>query len=383
MGSLSLREWQVKAMRLWREAGYRGIVGAVTGGGKTIFALAAIEEYKPRATLIVVPTVALLEQWWGEAAAFFKLRLDDINIVNGKTTKVVSGTINIVVLNTAAKIGKLPDRTLLIVDECHKAATENFSAVLQLPHQASLGLSATPERQYDDGLSEILVPHLGPVLLNYTYREAMADGVIVPFNLRNLVFELEPECQQRYDQITKAIARSVSKLGIEAPESVALMLKRARVLNMSTQRVKLALRLIARHSGEKALIFHENVEACEVIHHVLKENGVKAGIYHSKMSSRQRAQMIADYKSSEMDVLVTCRALDEGFNVPATQIGIIAASTATRRQRIQRPGRVLRPSSGKDGAIIYTLVATDPEIRRLKEEEDEMEGVAEVTWAKA
>jgi superfamily II DNA or RNA helicase len=383
MGKPVLRAWQVNAMRLWREAGYRGIVGAVTGGGKTIFALAAIEEYKPRATLIVVPTVALLEQWWGEAAAYFKLGLDDINIVQGKKTKVVSGTVNIVVLNTASKIDKLPERTLLIVDECHKAATESFGTVLELPHQASLGLSATPERQYDDGLSEILVPLIGPVLLNYTYREAMADGVIVPFNLHNLVFDLEAECQQQYDQITKSIARSVSKLGIEAPESIALMLKRARVLNMSTQRVIIALKLIARHSGQKALVFHENIEACDVIHQVLMASGVRAGIYHSKMKSRQRAQMIADYKSSELDVLVTCRALDEGFNVPETQIGIIAASTATRRQRIQRLGRVLRPSSGKEGAIIYTLVATDPEIRRLKEEESEMEGVAEVTWAKA
>jgi superfamily II DNA or RNA helicase len=382
MGKPALRNWQTEAMRLWREAGHRGIIGAVTGSGKTVFALAAIEEYKPRTTLIVVPTISLLEQWWGEAAAFFKLRLDDINIVHGKKTKIIGGTINVVVINTASKIDKLPERTLLIVDECHKAATDNFSTVLQLPHQASLGLTATPERQYDNGLSEILVPYLGRVLLNYTYREAMADGVIVPFNLRNLVFELEPECQQQYDQITKSIARSVSKLGIDSPESIALMLKRARVLNMSTQRVTLALKLIARHSGKKALIFHENIEACRVIHHVLQANHVRAGIYHSKMSSRQRAQMITDFKSTDLDVLVTCRALDEGFNVPATEIGIIAASTATRRQRIQRLGRVLRPSTGKKGAIIYTLVATDPEIQRLKEEENELEGVAEVTWAK-
>jgi superfamily II DNA or RNA helicase len=82
-------------------------------------------------------------------------------------------------------------------------------------------------------------------------------------------------------------------------------------------------------------------------------------------------------------VLVTCRALDEGFNVPETEIGIIAASTATRRQRIQRLGRVVRPAKGKHRATIYTLVATAPEIARLKQEEQDLEGVADVKWIRA
>jgi superfamily II DNA or RNA helicase len=84
-----------------------------------------------------------------------------------------------------------------------------------------------------------------------------------------------------------------------------------------------------------------------------------------------------------VELLVTCRALDEGFNVPEAEIGIIAASTATRRQRIQRLGRIVRPSSGKSSATIYTLVATSPEIARLKEEEANLEGVANISWGRA
>ena len=93
--------------------------------------------------------------------------------------------------------------------------------------------------------------------------------------------------------------------------------------------------------------------------------------------------MLASYRRGEVEILVTCRALDEGFNVPETEVGIIAASTATRRQRIQRLGRVLRPSNGKSHAIIYSLVATAPEIGRLQEEEATLEGVAEVRWGYA
>ena len=384
MDGFILRQWQQAALPLWREQGRRGIISVVTGGGKTVFALACIADARPDITLIVVPTIALLDQWWEESAAFFGLSLDEINVISGRQG-LKSGTINISVLNTAARImseGRAR-RCMLVVDECHKAASEKFRMALDIPNHASLGLSATPQRQYDDGLNEVLIPKLGPVIFQYSYSDALRDRVIVPFALRNVVFELEEDCQSEYDKLTKAIARSVQKHGPEAEQSVALMLRRARVLNLSLNRVRLALKIIAAHRGKRMLVFHEDIAACDLIKQVLVEAGIKAGIYHSKMGLRERAETLQRYRIGEITVLVTCRALDEGFNVPETEIGIIAASTATRRQRIQRLGRILRPSPDKEGAVVYSLVATGPEIHRLQEEEREFEGIAEITWSRA
>lgn len=385
MPKLTPRGWQVEALVNWEQANHRGIVSVVTGGGKTVFALSCIERIRPVATLIVVPTAALLEQWWEEAASYFDLDLDEVNIITG-SLRFRLGAINIAVLNTAAK---LPERLqeqhkcFLIVDECHKAASEQFRSALQVPTVASLGLSATPERQYDDGLKEVLVPALGEIIYSYDYADALRDGVIVPFELKNIVFELEADRQAEYDKLSKAIARSINQHGTEAEETIALFLKRARVLNLSLNRIRLALKLVAANRGKRTLIFHEDIEACDLIHGVLAENGVKSGVYHSKMPLRAKAAMLGKYRRGEIDVLVTCRALDEGFNVPETEVGIIAASTAARRQRIQRLGRVVRPAKGKNGATIYTLVATGPEIQRLKEEEERLEGVATVAWSRA
>ena len=385
MPKLTPRGWQVEALVNWEQANHRGIVSVVTGGGKTVFALSCIERIRPVATLIVVPTAALLEQWWEEAASYFDLDLDEVNIITG-SLRFRLGAINIAVLNTAAK---LPERLqeqhkcFLIVDECHKAASEQFRSALQVPTVASLGLSATPERQYDDGLKEVLVPALGEIIYSYDYADALRDGVIVPFELKNIVFELEADRQAEYDKLSKAIARSINQHGTEAEETIALFLKRARVLNLSLNRIRLALKLVAANRGKRTLIFHEDIEACDLIHGVLAENGVKSGVYHSKMPLRAKAAMLGKFRRGEIDVLVTCRALDEGFNVPETEVGIIAASTATRRQRIQRLGRVVRPAKGKNGATIYTLVATGPEIQRLKEEEERLEGVATVAWSRA
>jgi superfamily II DNA or RNA helicase len=381
---LTPRGWQVAALAEWERAHHRGIVSVVTGGGKTIFALSCVDRLQPQATLIVVPTAALLEQWWEETASYFDLELDEVNIIT-RSLRFKLGTINIAVLNTAAKLTEKmgEHKCFLIVDECHKAASEHFRVALQVNTVASLGLSATPERPYDEGLKDVLIPALGPVIFSYGYGDALRDGVIVPFELRNIVFELEPERQAEYDKLSKAIARSISQHGTEAEETIALFLKRARVLNLSLNRIRLALKLVAANRAKRALVFHEDVEACDLMHAVLAENGVKAGAYHSKMTLRARAEMLRQYRRGEIDVLVTCRALDEGFNVPETELGIIAASTATRRQRIQRLGRVVRPAKGKDGAVIYTLVATAPEIQRLKDEEANLEGVATVSWSRA
>lgn len=384
MPKLTPRGWQVEALAEWERANHRGIVSVVTGGGKTVFALSCIDRIRPQATLIVVPTAALLEQWWEESASYFDLDLDEINIITG-SLRFRLGAINIAVLNTAAKLAERmrEHKCFLIVDECHKAASEQFRAALQVNTFASLGLSATPERPYDEGLKDVLIPALGEVIFSYDYTDALRDGVIVPFELKNVVFELEEDRQAEYDKMSKAIARSISQHGIEAEETIALFLKRARVLNLSLNRIKLALKLVATNRGRRTLIFHEDIEACDLIYSVLSENGVRSGVYHSKMPLRAKALMLGQYRRGEIDVLVTCRALDEGFNVPETEVGIIAASTATLRQRIQRLGRVVRPAKGKAGASIYTLVATGPEIQRLKEEEERLEGVATVTWSRA
>jgi superfamily II DNA or RNA helicase len=383
VGGFSLRAWQKEALGLWKAAGNKGIVEVVTGGGKTIFALSCIREIAAETTLVIVPTVALLDQWWEETASFFGISLEDVNILTA-SGRVRIGTINLAVLNTAAKLnlGK-KSSYFLVVDECHKAASPKFRTALDGAPVATLGLSATPERAYDEGLEEVLIPKLGQIIYRYTYRDALRDKVIVPFKLKNVVFELEPDRQAEYDKLTKAIGRAINKNGLDDERTVALLLRRARVMNLSLNRIRLALKLVLAHKGSRTIVFHEDIEACNVIQEILGEAKLRSGVYHSKMKLRERAEVLSAYRRGDLDVLITCRALDEGFNVPETEIGIIAASTATRRQRIQRLGRVLRPVKGKDSAVVYSLVATEPEIKRLREEETDLEGVADATWGRA
>src|SRR5690606_23577353 len=138
------------------------------------------------------------------------------------------------------------------------------------------------------------------------YAAALQDGVIVPFHLRNIVFELDAATQAKYDNLTKAIARSIATNGPEAEETSALYLKRARILNLSINRIRLAVRLVIANPGQQTLVFHEDIDACNLIHEVLsREAGVRSGVYHSRMTSRERAAMLGLYRAGAIQVLVT------------------------------------------------------------------------------
>jgi superfamily II DNA or RNA helicase len=384
----ALRRWQELALQEWLTHGKKGIVSVVTGGGKTFFALNCINEYQRRTAaatvLITVPTTALVDQWLEELNSFFDMPPKFVNLLSG-TRGLKRGRINIGVINTAAKIAALPNtpEVFLVVDECHKAASPAFRKIFNIKKQAALGLSATPERPYDNWFEEILVPELGPIIYKYSYAEALRDGVIVPFRLNNVLFDFSESEQREYDRITKSISKAVAQHGAESDRAISLLLKRARFSNSSPTRVRIALKLIARHREKKVLVFHEDIRAAEFLFDVLTQNEVPVGIYHSKIPLSRRIATLHDYRVGRVSVLLSCRALDEGFNVPESEIGIIAASTATYRQRIQRLGRVLRPAPNKERAIIYSIVASLPEVRRLTAEAEDLKEVAEIEWSRA
>lgn len=386
--SRTLRRWQQIALDQWLTHDKRGIVSVVTGAGKTFFALKCIDHYQrttaAASVLISVPTAALLDQWLEELVSFFDLPQSFVNVLKGNG-QIKRGRINIGIINTVSKLTSLQNapEVFLIVDECHKAASPSFRGVFNITKRASLGLSATPERPYDDWFDEILKPELGPIIYSYSYEEALQDRVIVPFNLNNVIFDFTESEQAEYDRLTKAISRSVARYGSESDDVIRLMLRRARFSNSSPTRLRIALKLVARHRGKKILVFHEDIKAAEFLYQVLQENGVPSGIYHSKLALSRRVATLHNYRIGEISVLVCCRALDEGFNVPETEIGIIAASTATYRQRIQRLGRVLRPAENKDHAIIYSIVASIPEIKRLVSEAEQLREIANIEWSRA
>jgi superfamily II DNA or RNA helicase len=387
---VSLRKWQETALDIWRQTD-RGVIEVVTGGGKTWFALACVVDLLSRhpeaRIVIVVPTVALLDQWVVVLTDDLGVASDEVAMYGGGHRTKEPKRFNIAVLNTARVVApKIAAEcpTFLVVDECHRAASVHNAKSLRGSHIATLGLSATPERDFDDLFDEAVVPILGPVIYRYAYSEALADHVVTPFALTNIRVPLTDDEQAQYDAYTRRLIplfRQRERGEQDVDDRLHRVLRdRARVSTGAKLRVPAAIRILESHRLVRTIVFHEQIVAADAIALLLNERGHRAAVYHSGIGPHLRQDNLRRFRRGQIDVLVTCRALDEGINVPDASLAVIVASTASTRQRIQRLGRVLRPAAGKSSAQVYTIYSSEPEAERLRAEEDGLEGIDAVNW---
>ena len=141
------------------------------------------------------------------------------------------------------------------------------------------------------------------------------------------------------------------------------------MVNDSNQRKYVASKLILDNLKRKKIIFCESIKQAEEIQEECKSNDLDTLIYHSKMKRSDRISVLNSFQSNYYHTLIGCKALDEGFDVPDIDFGIIVSQSKTSSQRIQRLGRTIRKSKGKDKPIIYTLYTTEDEYSSLHEEQ--------------
>ena len=193
---------------------------------------------------------------------------------------------------------------------------------------------------------------------------------------------MQEEEKAEYSRLSRLIARARREaLDPSTDERVRrLLICRASVVNRIQLRVPAAVKVIDSHPGVRSIVFHERVADAQRIAELLEERGHSVTLYHAGIRPQVRREHLRRFRAGVYDVLVCCRALDEGTNVPETALAVVASGTASRRQRIQRLGRILRPAPGKSHADVYTLFATNEEKDRLLEEARRLSDVAGTRW---
>lgn len=393
---------QSEAVAAWRNAGGKGIFRMVTGAGKTVAALACMEsafcEDNKAQVHVIVPTVSLLKQWRRVFLEKTTVPDERIGLYYGSQKDVSLGKdVMIYVINSAANVfsekgGGIP-HGFLVVDECHRSGAKSFKEIYSRNFKWVLGLSATPERKYDDAFQNHIVPNLGPVVFRYSFTEAVRDGVIPPYELNLYPISFSGPEKEEYDQITDKMKKNMSRLraihpGLRmakgakffaamnglvargdsfAKAAWSMMMKRSHMLFDAGQRKEAVVDILAHERGSKAIIFHEKIAGADEIFEELRACGFRAGRYHTGINKKERQKWFNAFKSGAIDVLVTCKAFDEGIDVPSIDVGIIAAGTGGNRQMIQRSGRALRRRPGKELSRIYVVY-----LEGVKEENDLM-----------
>ena len=386
---MKLREWQEKAFPLWW-AKKRGIVKVVTGGGKTVFAIHCLtkylEEEKDNSIFIVVPSIALLDQWYEGLQKTFGDK--DISLNGGgehleNISKITISTIDSV-KNIIHKFNA--PNTLLIVDECHKIGTEKRGEILTGNWHATLGLSATPERDYDDNFYIIIKKILGDIIFDYDYIDAREDEVIVNFKLLYAYAEMTEAENDKYKDFTKKIQRRAATIGGNNMNDYPLKMlifNRARMVKNSKNRIPFGVELLQKHKRDSWIVFTENKKQAKEFNKIINKKGYKSAIYNTDLDNNEREENLNNFKSGNLNVLVSCTALDEGFDMPEADGAMILSASSSKRQRIQRMGRVLRITANKENALIVTVYSSNTEYVKLKEESNryQLENVP-IRWQK-
>lgn len=404
---ITLHEWQEQCIQKWHESGQKGTIKVVTGGGKTVLGLALAERLQNNTATdlrvaIVVPTIVLMHQWYDELRNKGNLPPGLVGRLGGgyKDSLDENCRILICVLKSAStklpKMAKKDDiskKLLLIVDECHRASATKTSKVLSTERAYSLGLSATPEHDeeananYDDST---VGRALGGVIYELSYVDAFEYGLIPPFTIRHMGVELSQQERAEYDQLTRRIrdahrelqglstdssfdkwarrvAKSQSPHAPLASRYVSDVNKRKELLFRAKSRTDVVVELIkneiSANADARVILFHERVSEAERLFFALMSAGFKAIVEHSDLPDGMRSDGLKLFRDGQAKILVSVKSLIEGFNVPEADVGIIAASSSSPRQRIQSMGRVMRQHLGKDGeertACIYVVYVRD------------------------
>jgi superfamily II DNA or RNA helicase len=357
-----LRPYQAAAITSWELSGRRGIIALPTGSGKTRTAIAGIAGCRLR-TLILVPTRVLMAQWvkiLGEATNEAVGEYGDGNRIQ-KPITVATFASAFLHMET---LGNRFD--LLVVDEVHHFGSGVGDEALEMCTAAArLGLSATPPD--DETRKARLNALVGPEVYRASI-EQLAGRYLASFQLITLSVGLTPSERQAYDAETSVLRPACRAFFRTAPEAswadfvtaasrsdegrraLAAWRRCHAIVRYTKEKRSIVNDLLLKHTDSRILVFAADNDTAYA---VAREHLVQP--ITCDIGPRERAQALQRFSEGKLRILVSARVLNEGIDVPAADIAIVVGGSQGSREYIQRVGRVLRPSQGKQ-AIVYDLI---------------------------
>jgi superfamily II DNA or RNA helicase len=360
---------QEEALLAWKQAGRRGVVVLPTASGKTYLAQLAMQS-TPRTTLIIVPTIDLMHQWYAQMlAAFPDIEVGLLGGGSKDRSPILIATYNSAAIHSET-LGNL--YALLIFDECHHLPTDFFRTIAEdaiAPYR--LGLTATPDRT--DGSHQELDQLIGSVIYRKTAKElsgqALAEHKVIPIKVKLSTHERE-----RYEKAIKTrndfLRQSNISLGslqgwqlfvqasakTSAGRQAMLAHREAKEIALGTDgKLRILADIICEHYPDTTLIFtNDNATVYRI-----SQTFLIPAITH-QTPVKERHDILTRFREGEYKTLVTSHVLNEGVDVPDAKVAVILSGTGSQREYIQRLGRVLRKGQQENKiAILYEVVAED------------------------
>ncbi|NPA48138.1 MAG: DEAD/DEAH box helicase [Thermococci archaeon] len=360
---VKLRDYQREAVEAWMRD-RRGVIVLPTGAGKTVVAMEIIRRLSV-STLVVVPTLVLLDQWMERLSVF-----GDVGEFSGRRKELRQ--ITVTTYDSAyLAAGYLGGKFMLLVfDECHHLPSEAYRNIAQMsiaPYR--LGLTAFPWRS--DELHKMLPDLIGGIVYEKRVDELSGD-YLAPYRVVRISVPLTEEEKREYEKNYGRFRDYVAKRRIqfrssgdfmklvmrtgsdpEAFKALRSLEKARRIAFNARGKIEKLRELLERHRGEKIIIFTRHNE---LVYSVSRRFLIPA-ITH-EISKEERKEILRKFREGRYTAIVSSQVLDEGLDVPDASVGIIISGTGSAREFVQRLGRILRPAPGKEKAVLYELVSS-------------------------
>ncbi|WP_327052370.1 DEAD/DEAH box helicase [Halomicrococcus gelatinilyticus] len=350
-----------------------GVLELPTGSGKTVVAVKAIERLGT-GTLVVVPTLDLLDQWRRELRTEFGGPIGQLGGGEQYVEPLTVATYDSAYL----RADDLGDRFGFVVfDEVHHLGGEGYREIARLlAAPARMGLTATFERP--DGAHEVVADLVGPKVYGVDADELAGDH-LAPYDVKRRTVELTEEERRRYEAeqsvFTDYLARSniqmrsgsdyqelVKRSGSDPKAREALLAKqRARDIMMNCEAKVTALAdVLDRHRDDRVIVFTAHNDLV----YRLSERFLLPAITH-QTSTAERRELLERFRTGEYSRIVTSNVLDEGVDVPDANVAVLLSGSGSEREFTQRLGRVLRPKADGGRALLYEVVSEETAEERV------------------
>jgi superfamily II DNA or RNA helicase len=372
---LSLRDYQQRALDNWLRAGLRGCIVLPTGSGKTILGLKAIEKANA-ASLIVVPTLDLMDQWTAVLSKYFpNVRIGNLGGGSDDIQSITVSTYDSAYIRAPFLGNKF---SLIIFDEVHHLAALGYRTIAeQMAAPFRLGLTATIERE--DDLHKDLPKLVGEVVFQASPDELARDKHLASYEIERRVVEMLPDELGEYRRNMSIYQQCMKKLNFQryaiSLEKLIIMsgrnrtarealLARNKAMNIalnSRAKIEEMREILAENKGAKTIIFTQH----NSLVHEISDKFLIPLITH-KTIKEERQDVLKGFKEGRYMAIVTSKVLDEGVDIPDAELGVILSGTGSAREFIQRLGRLLRPKPDNKSGNSSGTTTTSKSYKKAK-----------------
>ena len=420
------RDYQNQAFENWKANNQKGLFAMATGTGKTITSLnCLLEIYKRNGyykAIILVPTITLVNQWEQECEKFhfsnvikvysknseWRSKIERLQMAE-EYKKAKESSQNFIIISTYASFtrgnvfdilnGFEKSKVLLIADEAHNMGSPTImKRIGDIKYLRRIGLSATPERQFDDETNRKLFRFFGAekqYTYEYSMEEAIENGVLCRYFYYPHLVRLTDDEFDKYVELSLKISKyfNFNTNSFENKDDIlmSMLLARKRIVHKAANKLTAFNQIINERYQKKGNLKYSLVYvpegtkpdyiadsdvfdstdqvADDIVSDRLIDDYTEAVMKLDRFitvkkfvsGQKDRDKVLSDFASGKLQVLTSMKCLDEGVDVPRSELAIFCASTGNPRQFIQRRGRILRKHPDKFMAEIHDLVVA-PEV---------------------